>query len=142
MDSTSDKPRPSGIEVGVNQDTISLQQDEAEFLGLILNDALRKAEVVEEGGRPASLTRKEAEPLNDVFKQLTGRDHDVYAKKFGQTMSTDEEPVKSNTIHLTDQARTAVSELLDSGLGTSNLSPAYRQYLVNLRQKMTPLRAG
>ena len=114
-------------------------------LSILLDLALRKAQVQIDffGDRiEASLAKKEAEPLNEVFKQLAGRNHDTYARIFGKTISKDEKHAKPNTIHVTGQARTAISELLDSELRTTNLVPEYKQTLVNLRQKMTPLRAG
>ena len=130
--------------------TITLNPKEAKKLVILLNIELRKAEAEVDffGTRTERrLAQKEAVLLNEVFKQLAGRDHDVYERRFGSTMPATDKPVRpvsSNKIRIAEKERSAVSSLVNQELNDMDsrgrrrsLNPNYEQVLLNLEKKLS-----
>lgn len=127
------------------KETVTLNPEENVALSVLLNIKLRKLEGESDfGGRRTDpeLTKEEAQPLNEVYKQLKGKDHDVYKRVCGSTMPETDKHIGSNIIHIGNKERIAVSRLVDWELdpqnpGSRHLVSAYKETLLNLHQKLT-----
>lgn len=120
--------------------SIELSDSEKTAAAVILNIALRDCEPKVEPftGRRLSesgLRPEFAKKLNAVFVQLAGRDHDVYEKLYGKTVT---EPLETGgAIEITSEQKDAfLGEVRREAQNIDRLQPEYAQTLTTLMQKL------
>ncbi|MBU2052213.1 hypothetical protein KKH13_03365 [Patescibacteria group bacterium] len=120
--------------------SIELSDSEKTAAAVILNIALRDCEPQVEpftGRRLSSsgLIQEFAKNLNAVFVQLEGRDHDVYEKVYGRTIT---KPFESGgAIEITNEQKNAfLGEVRREAQNIDRLQPEYAQTLTTLMQKL------